>query len=297
MTEEMTPEVSEVAVPDTLTAPVSGKPYALPRDTFKGRYAKGYHPDQHDKSTAVPLRALLGARVRVAAEASLEQYMLGIFDQIIFSDCVGWAFAQSIATRCAAAGTPIPLPAPGAIYTHARAAERAQRGVAPTAEKLIDNGCMPQLAVLGMQTFGVPSNDRWPLDATTINAEPSAMQLEYASQFLLTGYYRIDSEGDARLDDIRHAIASGFPVAFGTQVDQAFEDYTGKDALGAPDDASLLGGHMMHVIAYFADGTFLIVNQWGKSWGQMGMARVKPSFFTNPNMGDLVVITCSASGH
>jgi hypothetical protein len=268
----------------------------LLQHNFKGRFGKGYHPDTHDKSKDIPARALFGAIMRLPAEYSLEQFIAQIWDQGQTSACVGWAFAQAVMLRAAAAGTPIGLPSPVAWYTGARATERSLAGLTPEQSPLQDNGSSPSIAVSAAQLMGIPSNVAWPFDPATINDEPDLEQLEIASAFKLVGAYRIDSSGSQRIQDVKQAISSGYPVAIGTSVDQAFEDYNGTGLIQAPDPANILGGHMMHLVGYRSDGSFRGVNQWGTSWGDSGLYWAAPGFVTSSLMSDLYVLAGVATG-
>lgn len=270
----------------------------LLQHNFKGIFGKGYHPDTHDKSADLSARALFGAIMRLPAEYSLESFMVGIYDQLQTSSCVGWAFAQAVMLRCAVVGTPIGLPSPEAIYLIARALERKLLGLTAAQSPLQDNGSQPSLAVQGMAELGIPSNLAWPFDPSTINTEPNLEELEVASAFKMQGAYRINSDGDQRVQDVKQAISSGYPVAIGTQVDQAFEDYSGGSAIiTAPNPAHLLGGHMMHLVGYRSDGAFRGVNQWGGSWGDRGLYWADASFVMSQYLSDIYVITVGATGH
>lgn len=270
---------------------------SLLQNKFKGNRGKGWHPDTHDKSKDQNSRALFGAAIRVPAEFSLEQYVSQIWDQGQTSSCVGWAFAQSIKLRLAVAGTSIELPTPEGIYVTARAQERALAGLTPDQSPLQDNGCQPSLAVQGMNLVGVASMTAWPFDPSTINNEPKFEELEVASAFKLTGYARVNSDGSQRLADIKQAISSGYPVAIGTQVDQAFEAYNGTGIIQAPNPLQLLGGHMMHLIGYRADGSFRGVNQWGTSWGDSGFYWASSDWVASSYLSDAYILTCTATGH
>jgi hypothetical protein len=270
--------------------------------TPKG-FGLGYKPDTHDKSKDLPARGLFGAPIRLAPSASIAQYVT-IYNQLQTSSCTGWAFAQAIKERCEIAGSKIPLPSPEALYLFGRAMGRQLAGKTPEEAPLTDSGAQPYLVVQGMNEWGCPSIDEWPFDPATIDDEPDFKELEYASQFLIQHCTRISSEGAGRLLDIRMAISSGYPVIIGTSVDQAFEDYAGgrqKNGLPkvvtAPDPAYILGGHMMHLVEYTAQGLFRGVNQWGTSWGDNGFYWADEEFVTAPQMSDIYVLACNASGH
>jgi hypothetical protein len=290
--------------PESPTKSGKNSPPMFPKGliTPKG-YGLGYKPDTHDKSKDPNVRALLGATMRMPTDYSLEQYTQ-IYNQLQTSSCTGWAFAQVIKERCAIAGADIPLPSPEALYVFGRALARQQAGHTPEDAPLEDQGAQPSLIVQGMAQWGAPSNLVWPFDPSTINDEPEMAQLEYAAQFLVAHCTRVSSTGSGRLLDIRQAIASGYPVAIGTSVDQAFEDYAGgkqkngqPKCVSAPDPKNILGGHMMHLVGYTAEGLFRGVNQWGTSWGDGGYYWADESFVTTDLMTDIYVLACNASGH
>lgn len=237
------------------------------------------------------IRALLGATQSIPASFSLEQWVPKIWDQGQSSSCVGWALAQAIALRCAVVGTPIRMPSPTAIYTFARAKARANTSIPFT-----DDGSIPSYAFDGMTEWGVPSMEEWPFDPSTINHAPDFEELEEASAFKVTGYYRILSEGPQRLVDIKHAISEGYPIAFGTDVDDAFENYSGSGVVRAPDPAKIVGGHMMHLVGYTEDGRFRGINQWSTAWGDNGAYWADESFILSPSLGDIIALTCHATG-
>jgi hypothetical protein len=270
--------------------------------TPKGR-GMGYKPDTHDKSKDISVRALLGAPMRLASSASIEKFMKGIYDQGQTSSCTGWAFAQAIMLRLAVLGSNIPLPSPEAIYVFGRAIARKLQGQDATTP-LTDSGAQPSLIVQGINQWGAPSNDAWPFDPNTINDEPNLAELKAAAAFVIQSCYRVSSTGAGRLQDIRHAIASGYPVLIGTAVDQAFENYMGgtdkktglPNVVTAPDPEQVLGGHMMHLVGYDANAMFRGVNQWGTSWGDRGLYYADESFITTNLMTDIYVLACNASG-
>lgn len=263
-----------------------------------GRFGRGYAIDQRDRSKDLTTKALFGAVMREAADASLEQYVDAIYNQLQTETCVGWAFAQGIKERLAVVGTKIGLPSPVGLYTGGRAMARKNAGLTPEQAPLQDTGSQPSLVLAACNNWGVPANEAWPFDPATINQEPTFEELEIASAFKLTGYYSIGSTGSQRVADVRQAISSGFPVIIGTQADQALEDYAGgKGIVTAPNAKNLLGGHMMHIVGYTSDDRLRGVNQWGTAWGDSGLFWADLSWLTSSYVADLFVITAQATGH
>lgn len=275
--------------------PESAKIITTPPPRFSA-HGMGYKPDTHDKSKDPNTRMLLGARsFQMPNEYSLEQYIDTVRDQLQTSCCVGFAFARGVHILMAALGTPILWPSPAAIYTVARAKERGS-----SSEPLQDEGSQPYLAVQGMlglkdDGWGIPSDRAWPFAEATIDDEPDLEELEVASGFDLTGFNRIDTTGSQRATDVRHALSMGYPVCVGTQVDNAFENYTKKaKPITAPDPNNLLGGHMICVVGYNADGTFRVCNSWGPTWGDAGLFTADEKWIESEYMSDLYILTAAS---
>lgn len=243
---------------------------------------KGFIKDAEERLLEyMPLRAMLGARVRVATQASLEQYILQMFDQGPTNSCVGWAFARAIHMRCAIMGVPIPWPSVPSIYTPARAAMRTRSNL----YKLGDNGCDPASAVEALSTWGVAKDTDWPFDPKTINDEPDFGEEELASCFKIEGTYLIDSDGTTMLAEVEQALAAGYPVPFGMTVDGAYEQWNGKDVIDGVNLADGRGGHMQCIVGFEQSKTYgkvyRVCNSWGTGWGDNGMANVSAALLTS----------------
>lgn len=255
----------------------------------------GYIQDDHDKTQDPTIRALLGARLRDATSHSLEGFITELWDQGPSSSCVGFAFARGIQLRCAKLGTPIVRPSATAIYTSALAIERKLYG--KPSDHLQDRGSQPYLAVQGMVEWGIPADSQWPVggfDPDKVTDEPTLDMLQNASLFELQQYYRIDTEGSTRLDDIRRAISEGYPVVIGAQVDKAFEQYNGRGVLTAANPNELVGGHMTCLVGWTEDGLFRWINSWGNGWGDGGMFTTDEAYLTAATVNDIYALQVAA---
>lgn len=262
---------------------------------LKGKYGKGHFFDTEETKVKVtPTRALFGASSGIPAAYSLEQHSGPVQDQGQYSSCTGWSTAQAIQLRMSVINQPIELPSWIALYTTARALDRQQRGM-NVSTALVDQGTYPSLVFEGASD-GVPTISQWPFKG--INDEPDLLELEYASAFKLLSYYRIDSIGPQKVRDVMQAIASGYPVVIGTQVDQAFEDYDGDPSkpIAAPDPDKLLGGHGLHLLGYREDGAIRGKNQWGAGWGDDGYFWALPNWVASDYLSDAYVIDVAPTG-
>lgn len=256
----------------------------------------GYVQDEHDTSLDPTIRSLLGARMRDATAHTLENHITELWDQGQTSSCVGFAFARGVQIRCAALGTPIVRPSATAIYTAALAIERKLYG-GDARDPLEDRGSQPRLAVQGMTEWGIPADSQWPVggfDPEKVVDEPTMDMLQNASLFELHQYYRIDTLGATRLDDVRRAISAGYPVVIGAQVDKAFEQYDGKSVLTAANPNSLVGGHMTCLVGWTDSGLFRWVNSWGNGWGDGGMFTTDEAYLTAATVTDIYALQVAA---
>lgn len=237
------------------------------------KYAYGHVPDPINHMVTGAHR-LLGKIGSLPKKASLRDHVI-IQDQVDTSSCVGWATAQGIWVSARAANIVLSeFPSGHGIYTLARCIDRDDNRI-----PLYDEGSMPNQAMRGITEWGAPVLADWPFVPANINDEPKWDELKKASSLKLLGYYRIDDD-DTVLDRIRQSIVSGIAVPLATQVDQAFEDYSGQGTITAPTRS--LGGHYLCAVGYdtLSNGRMIleVANSWNKSWGDYGFGHCDESW-------------------
>lgn len=83
---------------------------------------------------------------------------------------------------------------------------------------------------------------------------------------LMDGFSSVSATDTA---SIRGAIQSGTPVAFGINVNSAFQGLNSTFNIWAPDGTG--GGHALAIIGYDdSKQLFKVMNSWSESWGQKG---------------------------
>lgn len=244
--------------------------------TFEKR-GLGYKPDPHDardkKFGAV--RRL----ITVPHSLTLESYSPGTVDQLKESSCVTNAAAQGLRLIDRIAGGNMPLPSRNWIYYFARARDGGQR---------VDDGTQIRNAMWVLTKMAFPSEMYWEYDQSKVNVEPDFESDEIAADNKgLNSYQRIDTYGNARVQDVKLAIASGHPVEFGTDVSEAFcqNSPTGTVMPPGPRDV-IAGGHAMLIVGYDGD-RFRILNSWGPSYGDKGLFWMSAEYLTDPRTSDL----------
>lgn len=253
----------------------------------------GWVRDSHDPRD-LKARALFGARRGLANESmELEGCVPGILSQGMASACVGYAIGTAIDARLRKLGRwDAPITSKRGIYDVGRVLDR----VSPD-DLLPDEGCQPRFAMRGIREWGVATEDRWPSPALeTITESPPLDVLMQASSAKLDAWWRIDSTARERVEDICQALAAGYPVVFGTDVDQAFMDYSGKRPVGPHNPKDTQGGHMLLFVGYTTtNGARVLrgVNSWGIDWGDKGFFWASEAFVMDEAFGDVYVLQVS----
>lgn len=205
-------------------------------------------------------------------------------NQFRLSSCVGNATADSVEILNAIAGyLPVQL---SRLFVYAMARVRAGD---KKLEK--DEGTYIRVAFDILSRFGVCDEYLWPYDKELVFKQPSIKAQRQAVGHRIHSYYRIDSSGDDRCQDIVDALHAKHPVVFGTMVYDKFQrcdDRTPIDKPGPKD--SLAGGHAMIIVGYIG-GHFLVKNSWGTGWGSNGFCLMTPDYIGWANTWDLWVPT------
>lgn len=215
----------------------------------------GYKPDRHD-----PRDKKLGAVLDTHAAApppaaDLRHSSVTAKDQGNTSSCTGQSSSQALRLAYLKAGIACPeLSALTAYYW----------GRAESGEERQDEGSYLRDIIQAFKRFGCADEAAWPFSEANVNVGPG--HTAYRSAFDRHGpkaYYRVESA-----NDVRRAIAAGYPVVGGWQVSESFMDWNGHAPIGA-QTTGIVGGHAMPICAYDPGG-FWLLNSWGTGWGRDG---------------------------
>ncbi len=238
----------------------------IPFRTLLRRQGRGYLPDKPD-ARDFAAKDLLGAIAEpLPAFASVRHPDVKPKDQGGTESCTAQATAQGFRTvELHQGGT---CPDLSALFNYY--AGRAEWG-----GQNLDAGSFLRTAIKAAIKFGFAPETEWPFRELAVNKQPTWNAFRAAHDLRGPhGYHRCDP-GDA--DEVRRAIAQGYPVVGGWLVDSAFCQSSGPTVIdvitGAP-----VGGHALLVDEYFSDGTFAILNSWSTNWRAQGRARITEAF-------------------
>jgi hypothetical protein len=238
----------------------------------------GWLKDPHDVRD-IPLSGLLNRKPRKLDNKSLEEFLPEPYDQGSTSSCVANAGSAAIYTRWRALGYEITKPSVLFLYSIARATHNAEES---------DEGTYIRGLCRAMRVMGIAPDNVMPFNPAQINTRPNWTAIRAAyDQRNLSGYYSIQGTGQDRISKIQAALVAGYPVVFGLDLDQSWQDYQGG-VLKTPKEP-LIGGHATFLYGY-GNGLFFGQNSWGTAWGEHGRYRIEEAALASEYASDIWVL-------
>ena len=234
---------------------------------------------KYDQAMVFEPLAYSSSQNYLPASVSLEKYAPNREHQGQQGSCVGWASsyaARTILQARATGGDPNQMRfSPSYLYN-----------------QIALRGCQGAYMLDAMETMkrgGVLPLTQYPYSDRSCSEQPNSNEQRAAQQYRIKGYNRLTLGGNNYKPDImgiKQHIAQGAPVVIGMQVGGTFMHQMRGKRLWLPNrrDYSMYGysGHAMCVIGYDDNnngGAFQIMNSWGPSWGDNGIAWVRyPDF-------------------
>lgn len=147
--------------------------------------------------------------------------------------------------------------------------ERAEQGTVS-----IDSGSTLRVGIKTTVKNGACPETEWPYDISKFTVKPPDTCYTDSKKDLVTGYYGIAKDKNL-IDNIRHAISTGFPVVYGMLIFSSFESepVTMAGQVPMPDlkTEKFLGAHALLISGYDnSKKQFIIRNSWGDKWGDKG---------------------------
>lgn len=224
-------------------------------------FAYGWKPDRIDKRD----HFFAAPPVAVPRVASLHEWLPPVMNQGQLGSCTGHGSTSAMRTMLKKQGqVDVPLSRLMAYYD-------ARRYEGTTHQ---DAGATIRDVIKGVAWLGVAPEALWPYDERKYAVRPPASVYAAALQFEIE-YKRVGGpSGTATANNVKAAIAAGYPVVFGFNVYRQFEsEACAENGIVAmpPANSEPIGGHCVFAWGYGQhNGYFSCRNSWGADWGDNG---------------------------
>jgi len=217
---------------------------------------------------------------------SLRKYVSEVLRQGSLPSCVAQAVAAAIMIRENYKKKRAVVPSRLFLYYNSR---RMHQGPVKI------SGTYLRTCIKAMRKFGCPDEFYWPYTTTKkiVNRRPGWDPYVHAFARRGGSFYSIKTIGPLRVIAIKRAIAAGYPVCFGTEIDRAFVSSYGPTVVGRPTKRRI-GGHAMTIIGYRTgpdgDTLFKVLNSWGPRWRNKGCVWLQEDYINWLRTQDLTII-------
>jgi len=211
--------------------------------------------DERDFCFATPPTADLPDKVdlRQMCPPVLEQLSIGSCTAIAIANCYKFLLLKE----------KLPVFSPSRLFIYYN--ERVLQG---TTDR--DSGALIRNGFKTLVKHGVCNEELWQYDISKFKTRPPDSCYLAALQHRAIEYQRISPV----LSQMKSCLADGFPIVGGFIMYQSFE---GKEVahtgiLNLPQaKEQKLGGHAVLIVGYDSETErFIVMNSWGKQWGQAG---------------------------
>lgn len=225
-------------------------------------------PDHRDVAFKAPIRpaqlprfvSILGIRNKIE-------------NQLDLGSCTGCSATSALEI---AIGTKRPFSKLMAYYL-----AREQRGTINE-----DSGASIRNVMKGISTKGVAYEETVPYVPSRFTERPSDKAYAEAKA-LIDRMWGFEYLRLYTLNDIKAALASGYPVTFGFSTPEWFSSPYFNNILRFPTSQERMnGGHAVVAVGYddrYRDKIIWVRNSWSKEWGINGYYKMTQDWFTNPN--------------
>ncbi|MCB1812448.1 MAG: hypothetical protein KDK04_12130 [Candidatus Competibacteraceae bacterium] len=138
-----------------------------------------------------------------------------------------------------------------------------------------DTGATIPEAMAALLAYGACREELWPYNPMLFAAEPPPHAYQDGKQHEAVHYARVNG-----IQGVIHALADGFPVAFGTYLPaRCYQEAASTGLMPEPTEAERnatpQGGHAMLIVGYDQHAQHVIVrNSWGEHWGDGGYCKI-----------------------
>ena len=164
-----------------------------------------------------------------------------------------------------------------------------------------DNGSTILATLQALQQFGICKEATWKYSDDMENVEPSQEAKDEAAQLEVGEIFKIpQTQDEDKLTAMKQVLYAGRPLDYGSDVHQSIMNVgsDGKEPYADlySEDDPVVGGHSRQVIDYDDDieipnapikGAFLVMNSWGKDWGNDGLSWVSYQVWLDEETDDM----------
>lgn len=219
-----------------------------------------------------PAYPLLTRVSRAKPAVDLREWTPPVQDQEWTSSCTGQSGKVLFDTALKRNGVSLRSSARG-LYTLALYA------LFPPGQPLQDSGAHYRAVFEQAIEFGIPSEADCPWDPYAVGKDAGFDTLVngQAAKLAPEAWYGIDSEGEARHQEVQALLASGHAVGGAWAVKRGLTVHRGAIYDPDTDATDIAGNHAMALIGYDRD-RYLLQNSWGGEFGEGGYVWVPRSF-------------------
>lgn len=155
-----------------------------------------------------------------------------------------------------------------------------------------DSGAVLSDGARFLTEVGICRESKWPYDVSRFKERPSFEAFVEAHRHQgIAGAHRLDEDDPHLVYNIAAAIDAGFPVVWGTELDQAFEDLKPGEVWPGVTE-QVVGGHAMVLTAQRDYGKeFKSQSSWTPDFCENGSAWVSAGAVSSRAAGDYWVVT------
>lgn len=147
-----------------------------------------------------------------------------------------------------------------------------------------NEGAQIRDAMKSVAKQGICRESAWPYRAYRYATKPPRHAYQQALDYQSIAYQRLRHD----LAELKACLADGFPFVFGLTVYSAFENaqMSSRGILNLPKkEEEKVGAHAVLAVGYHDESErFVIMNSWGKHWGQQGYFTVPYAYLMQEKM-------------
>ncbi len=148
-----------------------------------------------------------------------------------------------------------------------------------------DSGAQIRTAIKVLSKYGACAESLFPYSEDTYNKKPTAKMNKDALNRQILKYKRLTRS----LTSFKKCLYFGNPFLFGFTVYSSIDNISKtNNVLALPNESDdMEGGHAVLAVGY--DNTmnsFIVMNSWGKDWGDNGYFYLPYEYLTNTNLSD-----------